>query len=202
MEEVIQFCNLGSTVTEKGDIMEEVKIRIGKANGAFTRLKNIWKSNRIGTTTKIRLYVSNVRSVLMYGTETWRNNKEVENKMRAFEGRCLRNILKIHWPNIISNKHLAERTKLKNVTSEIKRRRWNWLGHVLRMKKTRHPNRALYWKPMEKRQRGRPKGTFRRTIEEEMQKNKTWRELTWMAQDRNEWFQFVDALCHTSDEED
>ena len=35
---------------------------------------------------------------------------------------------------------------------------------------TRHPHRALHWTPMGKRKRGRPRGTYRRTIEEEMEK--------------------------------
>ena len=31
---------------------------------------------------------------------------------------------------------------------------------------------------------------------------KTLRELTWLAQDRREWFHLVDALCHSGDEDD
>ena len=141
--------------------------------------------------------------MLLYGTETWKTNKEIERKMRAFEGRCLRNILKVRWPNTTSNKEIERKTNVNSIVGELKRRRWNWLGHVLRMRKTRYPHRALHWIPMGKRKRGRPRGTYRRTIEEEMgDMRKTWRELTWLAQDRKEWFHLVDAFCHSGDEED
>ena len=34
-----------------------------------------------------------------------------------------------------------------DIVLEVKRRRWTWLGHVLRMKKGRHPLEALSWTP-------------------------------------------------------
>ena len=93
-----------------GNIREEVNIRIRKEAGAFKKLRNIWKSRKISRRTKIRLYVSNVRSVLLYGAETWRTTKKIESKVRGFEGRCLRIIVNIRWPELISNRELAERT--------------------------------------------------------------------------------------------
>ena len=196
LEDVTQFCYLGSTLTTDGDTMKEIKIRIGKASGAFTNLRNIWKSKQISFNAKLRLYKSNVRSILLYGAESWMMNKQTEQKVRAFEGRCLRRILNIRWPHIISNKELEERTKIVNIVTEIKRRRWNWIGHVLRMKRNRHPSRALHWTPMGKRTRGRPKSTWRRTVTDDLEAaGKTWREITWLAQDREGWFRYIDALC-------
>ena len=72
----------------------------------------------------------------------------------------------------------------------LKRRRWNWLGHVLRMKKTRHPHRALHWTPMGKRKRGRPRGTYTRTIEVQGRPGESW--LGWHR------FHLVDALSHSN----
>ncbi|KAJ8321796.1 hypothetical protein KUTeg_000267 [Tegillarca granosa] len=48
-----------------------------------------------------------------------------------------------------------------NIITEVKRRRWCWIGwcwigHTLRMKKTRYPRQALIWTPMGKRKQGRP----------------------------------------------
>ena len=37
---------------------------------------------------------------------------------------------------------------MNNIVLEVKRRRWTWLGHVLRMKKGRHPLKALSWAPL------------------------------------------------------
>ena len=173
--------------------------RIGLAAQAFKKLNNIWKSTTLSTKTKLRIYQSNVRSTLLYASETWRTNKKLESKLRGFEGRCLRRILKVRWQEKVCNEEIWRRTGMNNIVLEVKRRRWMWLGHVLRMKKGRHPLEALSWAPPGKRHRGRPLGTWRRTIEDEMKTaGKTWNELRWLAQDRSEWKKFVGALCSPS----
>ena len=49
-----------------------------------------------------------------------------------------------------------------------KRRRWRWLGHVCRMSSSAPPKTTLRWTPQGKRNRGRPKETWRRTVKKEM----------------------------------
>ena len=70
IEEVQSFNYLGSTANTDGNIIEEVSIRIGKAAGVFKKLRNIRKSRKISRRANIRSYVSNVRSVLLYGADT------------------------------------------------------------------------------------------------------------------------------------
>ena len=103
----------------------------------------------------------------------------------------------------VTNREVSKRTGINNIIEEVKQRRWRWLGHVLRMNKTRHPHAALRWAPPGKRKRGRPLGTWRRTIEEEMKiMGKTWNEIGWLAQDRDGWRRLVGAFCSTRSEED
>ncbi|VDP55572.1 unnamed protein product [Schistosoma margrebowiei] len=45
---------------------------------------------------------------------------------------CLRKILSIHWPDIISNRLLWERINQVPAKEEIRKRRWKWIGHTLR----------------------------------------------------------------------
>ena len=137
-----------------------------------------------------------MRSVLLYGAETWRTSNRIESRLRGFEGRCLRRILNIWWEHRVTNKEVAERTGIECIVDEVKKRRWRWLGHVMRMHKSRHPLAALTWTPQGKRTKGRPQGTWRRTVDEERTKaGKTWNELRWLAQDRVGWRAFVGALC-------
>jgi hypothetical protein len=58
---------------------------------------------------EIKLFNACVKSVLLYGCE-----------LQAFVNRCLRNILGIWWPQIISNKELSERTGQSKIDVEIK----------------------------------------------------------------------------------
>jgi len=204
LEEVEHFKYLGSYISADSNIEKEISTRIGLAARAFSGLKNIWKSTVLHTKTKLKIYKSNVRSVLLYASETWRTNKKIDSMLRGFQGRCLRRILKLHWQQHVTNREVSKRTGINNIVAEVKQRRWRWLGHILRMGKNRLPHTALRWAPPGKRKRGRPLGTWRRTVEEEMREaGKTWNELSWFAQDRKGWRDFVGALCPgTWDEED
>ena len=196
MEEVNEFKYLGSIVTVDGDVEKEINTRIGIAAAAFRALDNIWRSSAYKIQTKLNIYKSNVRSVLLYGAETWKTSTKTDSRTRGFEGRCLRRILRIRWDQRVTNTEVFRRTGINNINDEIKKRRWKWLGHTLRMQNTRHPRMALTWNPGGKRARGRPRETWRRTIERERADvGKTWNELNWLAQDRSGWRKFVDALC-------
>ena len=80
---------------------------------------------------------------------------------------CMRRIIKIRWPYVISNEDLMKRTEAKRVSTEVKTRRWKWIGHVLRMERNSHCRTALTWQPEGERRRGRPRTTWRRTVEHE-----------------------------------
>ena len=197
------FKYLGSYISADSDIGKEISTRIGIATQAFKRLQNIWKSSVLGTSTKLKIYRSNVRSILLYASETWRTNKRLESRLRGFEGRCLRRILKIRWEQRITNKEIRRRTGINSITDEVKQRRWRWLGHVLRMSGERLPHVALRWRPPGRRRRGRPLGTWRRTVENELKvTGNTWTEIERIAQDRDGWRRFVGALCSPQSEED
>ena len=57
---------------KSGETDAEVKTRIGKARSAYNILKKVWNSRELGTSTKVRLFNSNDKSVLLYGAESWR----------------------------------------------------------------------------------------------------------------------------------
>jgi len=106
--------------------------RIWKANGAFVQLYPVWKNSRISTRTKLHIFCSNVKSVLLYGSETWNEMKTTSSKLQTFVNRCLRWILNMHWPEVISNEELRKRTGEIEMSTQIRRQKWNWIGHTLR----------------------------------------------------------------------
>ena len=57
---------------------------------------------------------------------------------------------------------------METISRQVARRRWAWLGHVLRMDHNLHPRTALTWVPDGKKKRGRPRETWRRTVEREL----------------------------------
>ena len=132
LEEVDSFTYLGSIVDKQGGTDADIKIRIRKARIAFQQLKNIWTSRNLSYKTKIRIFNTNVKSVLLYGADTWRTTINTNKKLQTFINSCLRRILKIRWPETIRNEELWERTRQRPVDIEIKQRRWRWKGQTLR----------------------------------------------------------------------
>ncbi|VDP22663.1 unnamed protein product [Schistosoma margrebowiei] len=103
MEDVKTFTYLGSIIDEQGGSDADVKARIGKARTAYLQLRNIWNSKQLSTNTKVRIFNTNVKTVLLYGAETWRTTKSIIQKIQVFINSCLRKILQIRWPDTISN---------------------------------------------------------------------------------------------------
>lgn len=68
IEDVEEFTYLGSKFTTTGDCNIEIDTRISKASQAFAMLKPIWRSKALNMHTKIRIFNSNVLSVLLYGS--------------------------------------------------------------------------------------------------------------------------------------
>ena len=107
IEEVTEFTYFGAKVSKDGNSEFEIKARIRKARGAFAALTNIWNTNKISNKTKIRLFESNVLSVLLYAAESWKVTKSIYQMLEVFFlNKCLRKILRIYWPNQISNTKL------------------------------------------------------------------------------------------------
>ena len=150
---------------------------IGKARTAFSILGPIWKSNLYSLKTKIKIFNSKVKSVLLYGSECWRMIQSDLKKIQSFYNgcleHCLRKICKIFWPNKILNANLLKKINCKNITE----RRLRWLGNVLRMEPQQLPKVALRWTPQGKRKPGRPKTTWRKTVTTELKSGGiTWGE--------------------------
>ncbi|XP_054283747.1 uncharacterized protein LOC129000774 [Macrosteles quadrilineatus] len=117
-------------------------------------------------------------------------------QLQVFVNRCLRRIMRVFWPNTISNEQLWEATGQTKISLEIRRRKWRWLGHTLRKTDGAIEKKALEWNPQGTRKRGRPCDTWRRTIMKEASSvGRTWGQLRDLAQDRDGWRALLDALC-------
>ena len=198
LREVESFVYLGSVVDHQGGTDRDVTARIGKARAAFVMLKNIWASGGISMRTKLRIFNSNVKSVLLYGCETWRTTQTMQRKIQTFFNTCLRRIYKIQWQEKIRNEELWERAGQEPVAKQILRRKWGWIGHTLRKPASSTTRQALTWNPQGKRKRGRPRNSWRRDTEAELKQQGTnWSGMTRAAQNRVRWRGVVDGLCST-----
>ena len=93
-----------------------------------SRVKNaaIWKD-------RIRLYETMVKSILRYNCGTWGLSQNDQKKLNSFHRKQLRRVIVIRWPHKITNRKLYDITGTKPLSIGITERRWNLLGHILRL---------------------------------------------------------------------
>jgi len=191
-----EFTYLGSIISETGGTDEDITARIRKAQSTFSMLMPVWKEKCIRLQMKLRILNTNVKSAHLYGLETWRSTKLLTKKLQTFINKCLRKILNIRWPEVISNEELWETTQQLRIEKSIMRRKWKWIGHTLRKPENNITRCVLEWNPQGSRRRGHPKKSWRRSVIAELAKNKiTWIEAKRTASNRVRWRSMVDALC-------
>jgi hypothetical protein len=139
-------------------------VRIQKARESFSKLRKVWLSTSIQKDSKIRIINACMKSVLLCGCETWLITSEIQRKIQTFLNQCLRYILRIWWPKLISNKDVWKAVGREDINLEIKRENSYGLGHTLRKEDGEIPKAALQWNPQESRKRGRPKNRWRRSV--------------------------------------
>ena len=188
--DVESFVYLGAYISKSGGIEEDIKGRLGNARAAYSRLDKIWKNSQFTYKTEIKIFKPNVISVLLYGCECWRVTKTDKKKLDVFLRKSLCRILKI-WPMRITNEEIRARAGLETISKQVAGRRWTWLCHVLRMDHHSHPRIALSLVPEGKQKWGRPRETWRRTVERELKENglRTWAAAASAAEDRTAWRQ-------------
>lgn len=182
IDDLESFVYLGALVSTSGT-EDDIKARLGKARTTYSKLGTIWKNSQLTSKNKIKIFTSNVISVLLYGCETWRVTQTEEKKLDTFLHKSLRRILKIHWPMRITNEEIRRRTGIETISRQVARRRWAWLGHVLRMDHNSHPRIALAWV------KGRGVNRGRRGAELWKGSSRTWAKAALFAADRIAWRQ-------------
>ncbi|VDO84634.1 unnamed protein product [Schistosoma curassoni] len=114
------FTYWGSIIGECGGSDADVKARIGKARAAYLQLNNIWNSKQLSTNTKVRIFNTNVKTVLLYGAKTWRTTKAIIRKIQVCINSCVREIFRIHWPDTINNNLFLEKANHILAEEEIR----------------------------------------------------------------------------------
>ena len=118
---------------------------------------------------KVRTLNLFVASVFLYNSELWGMSKTTSDRIDSFHRRLLRYTLNMKWPKQVSNDRIYELTKCEKWSKTIKRRRLNFLGHVMRLNENTPVRIALReaLNPAGKK-RERAKFTWLKTIFEDL----------------------------------
>uniref|UniRef100_A0A8D8SXR8 Craniofacial development protein 2 n=1 Tax=Cacopsylla melanoneura TaxID=428564 RepID=A0A8D8SXR8_9HEMI len=139
VERVKTFTYLGTTLNEDWDHSQEIKCRIEKARSAFNNMSKLFKTHNLTVEMKMRLLRCYIFSIMLYGIESWTLTGATTSRLEAFEMWIYRRILRISWMDRITNESVLQRMKKdKEIMHTIKRRKLEYLGHILRNENKYH----------------------------------------------------------------
>jgi hypothetical protein len=71
----------------------------------------------------------------LYGAETWMLRAVDPKRLESFEMWCWRRMEKISWTDLVRNEEVLLRvSEQRNILHEIRKRKANWIRHILRRK--------------------------------------------------------------------
>jgi exonuclease III len=218
IELVPEFCYLGSVISGNGDLTRDVTQRCRKAESAFGTLwKCLW-SQPISNEMKLRVYLTAIRPIFLYSSETWAMTTSLVSKVDALERRFLRRILGYFYPDRKHNYELYEDVnkimrrlsngrvnRLNRPSEEIATRRLRWLGHILRRPHDRIVHLSLRLNPPQewKRAPGRKRVTWneavKKSIDDAMRLHIKRDELQRQLWNSSEWMELLYPIAQDRD---
>ncbi|KAK6760657.1 hypothetical protein RB195_021932 [Necator americanus] len=156
IELVDEFCYLGCTLKNNDCYGRDVQQRCAKATSAFNSVTKCLWSTPITNELKLLVYLSAIRPIIMYGSETWAAPSTVMERLDCTEIKLLRRLLGYFWPMVCHNEdlhaeidvvywrmtrgrhqHLAPPSKVAKVSS------LRFFGHILKRPSDRLVQRVL-----------------------------------------------------------
>jgi hypothetical protein len=99
---------------------------------AFTKNKRTPFTGKLDLNLRMKLANCYIWCKALYGAERW-TIREVDQKyLVSFEVWCWRRMQKMSWTDRVRNEEVLHRLKERNILHTIKRRKANWIGHMLR----------------------------------------------------------------------
>jgi len=169
---------------------------ISLGNREFHANQGLFKSKLLTKKSKLRMYQTLVRPMVIYICETWVLKENIKTKLRVFERKVLR---RIYGPTkesdgtwrIKSNEELNGLIGNKNIINYIKAQRLACFGHVHRMPDNNMVKKVYVWSPAVTRSLGRPKNRWEDDVKRDIANMKItdWRDC---IRNRPKWKEFVE----------
>ena len=115
------------------DTETDIKRRKNLTCIAFNKYRMTLTCRNLPLYLRLGIFDAYVTSIFMYNSELWTLTKSQEKKIDAFHRQLLRQLLNIHYPNIITNNDIYAMTRQHLWTDEINQDKLRFTGHILRL---------------------------------------------------------------------
>ena len=180
----------GKTAKKTSFLTANLENRITKANNSFySYAAPLYRRKDIHMRYKLKIFKLTAIPTLLYGSEVWAPTKDEISRLESWQHRCIRYMMNIRYSTHgnVSSTELRKKTGLRTIHSLLRERRWKWLGHAARMNEERVPRKMLTGQLGRKRRLGKPRMSWKRIVNEDLQAIGCTSDYSKKAQDRKSW---------------
>ena len=133
LRQVNKFKYLGVTISEEGGSEEAVRARVSAAWGKWRDLSGVISDKKMPRKLKIKLFVTVIRPVLLYGAECWTVRKKEKQIPEKTEMRMLRRIKGVTLRDKVKSVDIGKELGVTSIQEKVREMRLRWYGHMHRM---------------------------------------------------------------------
>ena len=126
LRQVNKFKYLGVTISEEGGSEEAVSARVSAAWGKWRDLSRVISDKKIPRKLKIKLYITVIRLVLLYGAECWTVRKKEEHILEKTEMRILRRIKGVTLRDKVKSVDIRKELGVNSIQEKVREIRLRW----------------------------------------------------------------------------
>jgi hypothetical protein len=162
-ERAEELTYLGTNLTNKNSIQEEIKGQLNSGNACYYSVQNLLYFSVLSKNIKIKIYRTIILPVVLYGCGTWSLTLREECKLRVFENRVLRRIFGPKMVEVTGEWRKLHNEKLNDLYSSpsiFRLIKWGGMrgaGNLACTGERKGAYRILVGKTEEKRPFGRPR---------------------------------------------
>ena len=181
---VSKFCYLGDMMDSDAGSERAVRVRVAAAWQKWREIASLLLRKFVPLKVRASIYEACVRSVMLYGSETWALTEKEMGIIRSSDMRMLRYMASVRWEDRVSNEEVAGRCGLEMICRKLRRRRLQWFGHVCRAEDGSLLKMTSNMQAPGVRPPGRPRRGWKQIVEGDMKSLGLREEMT---ADRAEW---------------
>ena len=168
----------------EGGVERSVSARVAMAWSKWREISGLLCNKRIPLRSRSNVYDACVRSVMLYGAETWPLTQRLERVIVSTDRRMLRYMAGVRLQDHTMSEEVARRCGLRQISDVMRERRLRWYGHVKRRDEGEALAIARDWTVEGRRPRGRPRKTWIDNVKDDMRALNLTDDMT---EDRQVW---------------
>lgn len=184
IKEVEEFCYLGDVIDAEAGAERAVRARTAAAWKKWREMSSLLTNGGIPLKCRAQVYEMCVRSVLLYGAETWPLTQKLTEQIRGCDRRMMRFMAQVKLKDRIRSEEVERRCGLPEVSLRLRQKRLRWFGHVKRATTGSIIGEVCQLSVDGRRPTGRPRKTWYGCVREDLAKGNIEEDT---ALDREKW---------------